>query len=89
MQYSKDAIWTNAHALARYAALSQEAGLVPIVEPEVLMEGDRAIEKSFDITSRTLDAVFRELRNQRISLRGCPAQAEHGAGRLWLQGAAV
>ena len=67
---SEYAIWTNAHALARYAALSQEAGLVPIVEPEVLMEGDHAIETSFDITSRTLDAVFRELRNQRISLQG-------------------
>jgi fructose-bisphosphate aldolase, class I len=67
---SEYAIWTNAHALARYAALSQEAGLVPIVEPEVLMQGDHAIETSFDITSRTLDAVFRELRNQRISLQG-------------------
>ena len=60
----------DAHALARYAALSQEAGLVPIVEPEVLMDGDHAIEKSFDITSRTLDAVFGELRNQRVSLQG-------------------
>ena len=67
---SEYAIWTNAHALARYAALSQEAGLVPIVEPEVLMDGDHAIETSFDITSRTLDAVFRELRNQRVSLEG-------------------
>ena len=64
------AIWTNAHALARFAALSQEAGLVPIVEPEVLMDGDHAIETSFEITSRTLDAVFRELRNQRVSLEG-------------------
>jgi fructose-bisphosphate aldolase, class I len=67
---SEYAIWTNAHALARYAALSQEAGLVPIVEPEVLMDGDHAIETSFDVTSRTLDAVFRELRNQRVSLEG-------------------
>jgi fructose-bisphosphate aldolase, class I len=64
------AIWTNAHALARYAALSQEAGLVPIVEPEVLMDGDHAIETSFDVTARTLDAVFTELRSQRVSLEG-------------------
>src|SRR6478736_2333528 len=45
--------WTNAHALARYAALCQEAGIVPIVEPEVLMDGDHTIERSFEVTSRT------------------------------------
>jgi fructose-bisphosphate aldolase class I len=60
------AIWTNAHALARYAALSQEAGLVPIVEPEVLMDGDHTIERSFEVTSRTLHAVFTELRDQKV-----------------------
>src|SRR4051794_18217009 len=59
-------LWTNAHALARYAALCQEAGLVPIVEPEVLMDGDHTIERSFDVTSRTLHAVFTELRDQRV-----------------------
>ena len=74
-------VWTNAHALARYAALSQEAGLVPIVEPEVLMDGDHTIERSFDVTSRTLHAVFTELRDQRVALRGHAAQAEHGALR--------
>ncbi|HEY7691149.1 MAG TPA: class I fructose-bisphosphate aldolase [Gaiellaceae bacterium] len=63
---SEYCIWTNAHALARYAALSQEAGLVPIVEPEVLMDGDHSIETSFDVTSRTLHAVFTELRDQRV-----------------------
>src|SRR6476619_371997 len=63
---SEYCLWTNAHALARYAALSQEAGLVPIVEPEVLMDGDHSIETSFDVTSRTLHAVFTELRDQRI-----------------------
>src|SRR5919197_738452 len=63
---SEYCIWTNAHALARYAALSQEAGLVPIVEPEVLMDGDHTIETSFDATSRTLHAVFTELRDQRV-----------------------
>jgi fructose-bisphosphate aldolase class I len=47
---SEYAVWTNAHALARYAALSQEAGLVPIVEPEVLMDGGHTIEQSFHVT---------------------------------------
>jgi len=63
---SEYAIWTNAHALARYGALSQEAGLVPIIEPEVLMDGDHTIDASFDVTSRTLHAVFTELRDQRV-----------------------
>jgi fructose-bisphosphate aldolase, class I len=63
---SEYCLWTNAHALARYAALSQEAGLVPIVEPEVLMDGDHTIERAFDVTSRTLHAVFTELRDQRV-----------------------
>jgi fructose-bisphosphate aldolase class I len=63
---SEYCLWTNANALARYAALSQEAGLVPIVEPEVLMDGDHSIETSFDVTSRTLHAVFTELRDQRV-----------------------
>ena len=63
---SEYCLWTNAHALARYAALSQEAGLVPIVEPEVLMDGGHSIETSFEVTSRTLHAVFTELRDQRV-----------------------
>ncbi len=67
---SEYCIWTNAHALARYAALSQEAGLVPIVEPEVLMDGDHTIERSFEVTSRTLHAVFTELRDQRVHPEG-------------------
>src|ERR671915_1727207 len=49
---SEYCIWTNAHALARYAALSQEAGLVPIVEPEVLMDGEHTIDESFRVTER-------------------------------------
>src|ERR671925_665395 len=49
---SEYCLWTNAHALARFAALSQEAGLVPIVEPEVLMDGDHTIERAFHETSR-------------------------------------
>ena len=64
------ATWTNAHALARYAALCQEAGLVPIVEPEVLMDGTHTIEQSYRATSRVLAAVFTELADQRVELEG-------------------
>src|ERR1043166_9374357 len=62
--------WTNAHALARYAALCQEAGLVPIVEPEVLMDGTHTIEQSYGATSRAQHALFTELRDQRVELDG-------------------
>ena len=67
---SEYCLWANAHALARYGALSQEAGLVPIIEPEVLMDGDHSIERSFDVTSRTLHAVFTELRVQKVWFEG-------------------
>jgi len=67
---SEYCIWTNAHALARYATLCQESGLVPIVEPEVLMDGDHTIERSFHVTSHTLHAVFTELRDQRVHPEG-------------------
>jgi fructose-bisphosphate aldolase class I len=67
---SEYAIRTNAHALARFAALSQEAGLLPIVEPEVLMDGGHPIEQSAFITSRALRAVFSELHDQRVRLEG-------------------
>jgi fructose-bisphosphate aldolase class I len=63
-------VWANAHALARYAALCQEAGLVPIVEPEVLMDGDHDIHQSFQVTSRVLFAVYTELHDQRVALEG-------------------
>ena len=63
---SEYCLWTNAHALARFGALSLEAGLVPIIEPEVLMDGDHSIETSFDVTSKTLHAVFTELRDQKV-----------------------
>jgi fructose-bisphosphate aldolase class I len=63
-------IWANAHALARYAALCQEAGLVPIVEPEVLQDGTHTIERSFHVTSRVLDAVYTELFDQRVDVFG-------------------
>jgi len=64
------AIHVNAHALARYAALAQEAGIVPIVEPEVLMDGDHTIDVAEEATGRTLRAVFRELELQGIHLPG-------------------
>jgi fructose-bisphosphate aldolase class I len=63
-------IHVNAHALARYAALSQEAGLVPIVEPEVLMDGDHTIDRCYEVTEATLQAVFNELFSQRIVYEG-------------------
>jgi fructose-bisphosphate aldolase class I len=67
---SEYAVWTNAHALARYAALCQEAGLVPIVEPEVLMDGTHSIAEAYRATSRAQHALFTELRDQRVDLEG-------------------
>lgn len=61
---------TNAHALARYAKLSQEAGIVPIVEPEVLMDGDHDLARCQQVTEDTLDAVFNALYAQRVELEG-------------------
>ena len=63
-------IHANAHALARYAALCQEAGIVPIVEPEVLMDADNTIEVCYDVTARTLHTMFGELARQKVDLRG-------------------
>ena len=60
----------NAHALARFAALSQEAGLVPIVEPEVLMDGDHTIERQYEVTEASLKLVFHELYEHRVALEG-------------------
>src|SRR6266446_2341364 len=59
---------TNAELLARYAALSQEADLVPIVEPEVLMDGSHAIERHFEVTQQTLESVFHALAEHRVAL---------------------
>ena len=67
---SMTAIRVNAHALARYAALCQAARIVPIVEPEVLMDGDHDIDRCFDVTTRVLNQTFRELRVQRVALEG-------------------
>ena len=65
---SSYAVDANAHALARYAALCQEADLVPIVEPEILMDGDHSLERSFEVAEATLDRVFIELRAQGVVL---------------------
>ncbi|HEV7411851.1 MAG TPA: class I fructose-bisphosphate aldolase [Bradyrhizobium sp.] len=64
------AISVNAHALARYAALCQQAQIVPIVEPEVLMDGDHDIDRCYDVTQRVLNKTFQELRVQRVALEG-------------------
>ena len=63
-------ITTNAHALARYAALCQEGDIVPIVEPEVLMDGDHDIERCYMITEWVLKTVFEQLYYQKVALEG-------------------
>ena len=67
---SRGCIEANAHALARYAALCQEAGLVPVVEPEVLMDGDHTLERCREVTAECLRAVFDQLHGQRVLLEG-------------------
>ena len=67
---SRTAIHVNAHALARYAALCQAAQIVPIVEPEVLMDGDHDIDRCYAVTERVLNKTFQELRIQRVALEG-------------------
>lgn len=85
---SRGCIEANAHALARYAALCQEAGLVPIVEPEVLLDGGHTLERCFTVTEQVLRTVFDQLYTQGVALEGmilkpnmvlpgltCPTQA--------------
>ena len=67
---SQGCVEANAQALARYAALCQEAGLVPVVEPEVLMEGDHSLERCRELTEEVLRAVFAHLYVQRVTLEG-------------------
>ena len=67
---SRSCVEANAHALARYAALCQEAGLVPIVEPEVLMDGDHTMEQCRAVTSDMLHSVFAQIYAQRVMLEG-------------------
>jgi fructose-bisphosphate aldolase class I len=81
-------LYANAHALARYSALCQEASIVPIVEPEVLLDGDHTIERCYEATEATLSALFAALRAYNVSLehtilkasmvvsgKDCPRQA--------------
>jgi fructose-bisphosphate aldolase, class I len=68
---TRHGIASNAHALARYAGLCQEAGLVPIVEPEVLMDGAHSIERCYEVTGATLHLVFDQLLAARVDLAGC------------------
>jgi fructose-bisphosphate aldolase class I len=63
-------IEANAHALARYAALCQEAKIVPIIEPEVLMDGGHTLERCFEVTGEVLRTVFNQLCTQRVALEG-------------------
>lgn len=67
---SATAIHTNAHALARYAALCQAAQIVPIVEPEVLMDGAHDIDRCYEVTEAVLRTTFQELYEQRVALEG-------------------
>jgi fructose-bisphosphate aldolase class I len=67
---SATCVHVNAHALARYAALCQEQGVVPIVEPEVLMDGAHTIERCEEVTGNVLHAVFNALFDQKVSLEG-------------------
>ncbi|MDB9706163.1 fructose-bisphosphate aldolase class I [Pelagibacteraceae bacterium] len=67
---SSQSIKSNAHALARYAALVQEAKMVPIVEPEVLMDGSHDIDKCYQVTTDVLNECFNELANHRVNLKG-------------------
>ena len=67
---SRSCIEANAHALARYAALCQESGLVPVVEPEVLMDGDHTLEQCRAATEEVLRTVFNQLNSQRVMLEG-------------------
>jgi fructose-bisphosphate aldolase class I len=67
---SRGCIEANAQALARYAALCQEAGLVPVVEPEVLMDGEHTLERCGEVTEEVLRTVFNQLHTQRVTLEG-------------------
>tara|TARA_B100000700_G_scaffold330301_1_gene455821 strand:+ start:1753 stop:2757 length:1005 start_codon:yes stop_codon:yes gene_type:complete len=69
-QPSMLSIKANAHALARYASIVQEADMVPIIEPEVLMDGDHNIDKCYEVTSRVLNECYKELELHNVNLKG-------------------
>lgn len=72
---SRTCIEANVHALARYAALCQEAGIVPIVEPEVLMDGGHDLDTSFDVTEATLKSLFNQLYEMNVLMEGTVLKA--------------
>ncbi|MCE9540998.1 fructose-bisphosphate aldolase class I [Candidatus Kaiserbacteria bacterium] len=72
---SEACIHANAHAMARYAALCQEAGIVPIVEPEVIIDGDHSIERCYEVTVAALKDTFNELKEQDVMLEGAILKA--------------
>ena len=79
---SSQSIKSNAHALARYASLVQEANMVPIVEPEVLMDGSHDIDKCYQVTADVLNECFNELANHKVNLKGVvlkPNMVIHGS----------
>ncbi len=67
---STGCLTANAHALARYAALCQETEIVPIVEPEVIMDGDHSVERCFEVTSAALSSLYSQLAEQNVHLEG-------------------
>jgi len=67
---SEACIDANAHAMARYAALCQEAGIVPMVEPEILIDGDHSIERCYEVSTATLKKTFEELAGQNVAVEG-------------------
>ncbi len=86
---SQACITANAHALARYAALCQEADVVPMVEPEIIMDGTHTLEQCYDVTAKTLQSLFAHMKEQGVHLEGailkvsmvlsgknCPEQAD-------------
>ena len=79
---SRGCIEANAQALARYAALCQEAGLVPVVEPEVLMDGEHTLERCREVTEEVLRTVFNQLYTQRVHAGGHDPETQHGASGI-------
>ena len=67
---SELSVKSNAHALARYAILVQEAQMVPIIEPEILMDGDHDIKKCYEVTSRVIKECYKELKLHKVNLKG-------------------
>ncbi len=68
---TKACYMANAHGLARYAALCQEAGLVPMVEPEILIDGDHSLERSYEVCAEAWQTLFAQLKEQGVALEGC------------------